>query len=658
MGILELHTAADLSDESTPKFDVRHVSVRERVSELFAARIVAMHSSPNVDFDAIVGQTAHLYVNTGRVHALETSRVWSGVISHLEQLRTEPGGLSTYTLVLVPDLWLLTQRRNYRIFQMKSELEITQALLAEWNIEPELKITDEYKKRKYKVQYAESDYAFISRILADVGISFWFERKEGATKLIIGDRPQANEARGSALTYVDSPNEASERDFVTGVHVAQKVRPTKYTLQDHDYRRPPEYRLVASAGSDEGPPLERRHYVPGGFLFVGGQDSGEATPGADDRGKARADEREGQALAQKRLDAKRAEALAVTFESNAIDLAPGVVITIEGHPRDHLNAPNRQLVLEAQFDASHDGNWSTSCRAVSAKPAYRPPVDVPRPKVVGVESATVVGPAGEEIHTDEFGRVRVHFHWDRESQMNDSSSCWVHVSQPWGGSGYGGVNLPRIGQEVLVEFLGGDPDRPVIIGRVYTNLQKVPYRLPENKTMSGWRSNSSPGGGGFNEMSMEDAAGRERVFVHAQKDMDTVVLNQQTLHVHGFQREQIDTSAARYVKPDQYEEVTGTNRRKVIGEETIEITNTQDTVVTNKISRDTKEILEHASIKVEILGDNSILIQSINGQINIKANGNCNIQTNSDCNITSHAQTNINATADCNVTAPNINLNC
>src|SRR5690349_16515892 len=164
-------------------------------------------------------------------------------------------------------------------------------------------------------------------------------------------------------------------------------------------------------------------------------------------------------------------------------------------------------------------------RGPARRPRVPPRVVTPKPKISGVESATVVGPPGEEIHTDEFGRVRVHFHWDRESRMNDNSSCWLHVSHPWAGRGFGMINLPRIGQEVLVDFLGGDPDRPIIVGRVFTNLQKVPYALPANKTQSGWKSESSPGGGGFNEIRFEDAKGSEQVYIQAEKNLDKLVKN-------------------------------------------------------------------------------------------------------------------------------------
>src|SRR6185369_3912641 len=154
---------------------------------------------------------------------------------------------------------------------------------------------------------------------------------------------------------------------------------------------------------------------------------------------------------------------------------------------------------------------------------YHPAMKTPKPKTEGVESATVVGPAGQEIHCDEFGRIRVQFHWDREGQFDDNSSIWIHVNQPWGGAGYGASNLPRIGQEVLVDFLGGDPDRPVVVGRVYTALQPTPYTLPANKTQSGRKSNSTGGGGGFNEIRFEDAVGSELFSTQAERDHEALV---------------------------------------------------------------------------------------------------------------------------------------
>jgi type VI secretion system secreted protein VgrG len=461
-------------------------------------------------------------------------RFWSGLCNHFEQIRVEPSGLSTYQISIVPTLWLLTQRKNHRMFQQMSEPDIVLEVLKDWNIEPEVRIDrGAYKKRKYRVQYAESDFAFISRMLEDAGITFYFEQVGEETKVILSDAPQSNEKRVLPLLFMDEATTTRNRDagIVTGLRMQQRVRPGKYTLQDHDYRRPPSYKLVSSASGGSGieDKLERYDYSPGAFLF--GTSQGDASPVADDKGKTRTDEKEAAILAQKRLDAKRGSARVCTFETTANDLAPGVVIRVVGHPHGALGDGRALLVVESSLSGTDQGEWRHHCEARGTEVPFRPDSATPRPKVNGVESATVVGPKGEEIHTDEFGRVRVHFHWDRESQMDENSSCWIHVSQSWGGAGYGGSNLPRLGQEVLVDFLGGDPDRPVIVGRMYTNLQKTPYSLPLNKTQSGWKSNSTGGGGGYNELMFEDAGGQELLNIQAQKDLKKLVKNNESVTI-------------------------------------------------------------------------------------------------------------------------------
>jgi type VI secretion system secreted protein VgrG len=326
---------------------------------------------------------------------------------------------------------------------------------------------------------------------------------------------------------------------------------------------------TAAGASSVEQQLERFDYAPGAFLFE--SDKGEATPHADDRGRYRTDEAEAAAMARRRLDAERAEALSCVFSTNAVDLAPGVVFAMRDHPRRELAEDRSLLVVDATMHGKVGEMWSVRVEARSSDVPYRPQLTTPKPKVNGVESATIVGPAGQEIHTDEFGRVRVHFHWDRESQMNENSSCWIHVSQPWGGTGYGGVNVPRIGQEVLVDFLGGDPDRPVIVGRVYTNLQRVPYALPDNKTQSGWRSNSTNATGGYNELMFEDAAGKELVRMQAEKDMHKLVKHDEAAVV-GHDR-------TRQVGHDETLAVAN-NRSKTVGvDETTEIGRNQSETV-------------------------------------------------------------------------------
>lgn len=547
--------------------DVREFSVTERMSSLFEITLVVVCPNPDIDFEAVVGQSASFSLDEGFSGA--TPRTWTGLCNEFQQLAVEESGLSTYRLSLVPTSWLLTQRRNHRMFQQKSELDIALELLAEWGIEPEKRLTATYKKRKYRVQYGESDFAFLSRMLEDAGISYFFESGE-PTKLVLSDAPHRADAR-APIPFRENPTTA-DREHVRKVCVGRRIRPGKYTMQDHDYRKDPSFKLLAEARQGQGieERLERYHYTPGAFLF--GSDKGVSTPHADDKGKTRTDEREATILAQKRLDAKRANARTITFVSNVLTLAPGTIVSLLDHPLRDLGHGKRLLIVETALQGTHDGEWTSRCEATSADAAHRPALRTPKPKTSGVESATVVGQAGEEIHTDEFGRVRVHFHWDRESKMDNNSSCWIHVSQTNAGGGFGATNLPRVGQEVLVDFLGGDPDRPIIIGRVYTDLQKTPYSLPASKTQSGWKSSSTNQTGGYNEMMFDDAAGKELVRVQAEKDWnqrikndeDAVVGRNRTRVVNNDESVTVGNNRSRIVRNDE-DVIIGKNLTRQIG---------------------------------------------------------------------------------------------
>jgi type VI secretion system secreted protein VgrG len=573
-GNLTVHVA------SGDALDVREFTVHERMSSLFEVALVVVSDNADIDLEAVVGQAASFTIRHGM-----SPRTWTGICSELHQLAVEESGLSTYHLSIVPTLWLATQRRNHRMFQQVSEPDIVEKLLGEWGVASEKKLTGTYKKRKYKVQYGETDYTFICRMLEEAGISFYFD---GDCKMVLADAPETNDAR-APVTFRDSPTVA-DREHVTNVRVGRRIKPGKHTIRDHDYRKDPAYKLMAQAQTKAAgveQKLESFHYSPGAFLF--GSDKGEDTPFADDKGKTRTDEQEGQTLAQKRLAADRESAGTVEFDTNVLDLSPGVVTSFLDHPRSDLGTGKKLLVVESTLAGRRDEEWSHHCSARSTEQPYHPPVTTPKPKVSGVESATVVGPPGEEIHTDEFGRVRVHFHWDRESKMDDNSSCWIHVSQPWGGAGYGGTNLPRVGQEVIVDFLGGDPDRPIITGRVYTNLQKTPYKLPDNKTQSGWKSNSTNKTGGYNEIMFEDLAGKELMRIQAEKDRHKLVKNDEnntigrdrTKHVKRDETTNVDHDRTETVGNDETITI-GNNRTEKVGtDETITIGHDRTETVKN-----------------------------------------------------------------------------
>jgi type VI secretion system secreted protein VgrG len=582
-----------LEVSSADRFDMRSFRIDDRMSSLFEVTVRATCDNTAPNFEDIVGQPASFSL-------LEPlARSWTGVCRSIALVKVEETGLSTYELSLVPSLWLATQRRNHRMFQQISDPDIVLQLLDEWGVEPELAFDRAaHRKRKYRVQYGESDFTFLSRLLEDAGLSFYFL---DGSKMVIADAPEQNDPR-APVRFTPRNESFLVHDAIQQVTIERCVRPGAYAIRDHDYRRAPDYPLLGAAQIDSGPEqrLERFHYVPGAFLF--GDDAGKTLP-SDDRGTTRHVEQEGELIAQRRLDAKRGAAQRVRCETTAFDLIPGTVFTVVDHPSEMLPETRRLLVLATAITGDATDEWSHSCEAVGTELPHRPELRTPKPRTQGVESATVVGPEGEEIHCDEFGRVRVHFHWDRESSMNEQSSCWIHVSQPWSGTGFGGTNLPRIGQEVLVDFLGGDPDRPVITGRVYTNLNKTPYKLPGNKTQSGWRSMSSPGGGGYNELMFEDAKGQERLNMQAERNMDTLVKNDQSLAV-GKDR---DVAIQRHLS-----EAIGLVQRTLVGQVNVQ--------TVGMISAEQVGLIKRIDVgeQAEITVGKSKLIMKKNGDITLR----------------------------------------
>lgn len=536
--------------------DVRTFKIDERISSLFSIELTVVSPNPDLDFEGLVGEPAKLDVG-GR-------RAWVGVVRSFELERAEPAALSTYRVQLVPTAWLLTQRRNHRVFQRKTEPDMAIELLEEWKIPFESRIdAANYKKRDYRVQYAESDFSFVSRMLEDAGISYWFETLGEQSIMVLSDSPHTVEPR-LPIHFVDDPSTVPPGDFVTALSAAREIRPGKYTVRDVDFRLPPSYQLLTSSADPSRieQQLESFHYVPGAFLYEGDK---QGSPTADDKFAARSNEKEGEELARRRLEAKRSEARSYGFKTNALDLRPGMRVGVLGHPRSEVGVDQPLLLIAISVEGDATGRWAMTCRARRSDVPFRPALSTPKPKVSGIETATVVGAQGDEIHTDEFGRVRVHFHWDRLSRMNDDSSCWVPVSHPWAGTGFGGMNIPRVGQEVIVDFVGGDPDRPMVVGRVYTQLEPVPFKLPDNKTQSGWKTNSTNNTGGYNEIMLEDLAGKELFRMQAEKDLHRLVKNDEEDKVGHDRTREVDHDESVSVGNNRTHQV-GRNERITIGQ--------------------------------------------------------------------------------------------
>jgi type VI secretion system secreted protein VgrG len=626
----------DLTVASGDELSVRHFIVREAVSDLFTIAVTARTDDPAIDLEGIVGKPASLKVVTGyKFAALGGERLWSGVCQHAELvygMTPQPGETpqSTYLVKLVPKLWLTTQRTGYRIFQHKSIPDIVDVILGEWQIKPEWKVDrGKYPKLWYKAQYGESDYHFVSRLLEEAGISFTLPDDAGSVP-VFADALQQNPPRSAPpIHYVDNPSEAAEMEYATEVRIAHVVRPGARTIRDHDFRNPG-FQLFGECPKASPPEdfYEQYGYEPGAFLTEGGK--GGDTPTADDKATARHDHQYGHDRAKRDLEGQRTGRQSVFFKTNTIDLWPGMVFSIDHHPHPELE--QELLVTDFVIEGGmgeHD-EWSMNAVSVLTSEAFRPDALHDKPRVWGAQTATVVGPKGQEIHTDEFGRVRVQFPWDREGKSDDESSCWVRVSQGWAGTGYGMINIPRIGQEVLVQFLGGDPDQPIVVGRVFNAVEQVPYKLPDYKTVSGWKTNSSPGSKGYNELRIEDKADKELVYFQAQKDFHKLVKRDWTEKIRRHHHRTIlenqhlivEKNKQELIKIDDHLHVEGDRFQKIDKSTSLTVGVDQDEKIGNKLAVDAgKEIHLKAGMKVVIEAGTQLTVKGPGGHMTIHPGG-------------------------------------
>lgn len=525
--------------------DVASFTVHEQMSAPFEVQVTAIAADGTVDLAKLVGSGAAFRFthHTGDL-------VWAGICAEATQLQNQPHGAaksSVYRFSIVPALWRTTLRRTSRVFERKTLPEIVSQILDEWKIPHNMeKLKETYRKQDHRVQYNETDFAFITRLLEEAGISYYFDAgvKSGpgsaVTSVIFADAPQTEDPLEGAFPYRETGRHKTFRDaerVVWHVSFGERMAFGKVTIGDHDMRHAMGAKLSAVAGVEAEKDLvyEDYQYVPGSFFAV---EDGAEEPVADDRGKVRPLEAEGRARVQHELGLLRNAQLHIQLRCSGIDVAPGMVFAVgqrcdDHHPNPELAPANKLLVVKRHFSGKTNGVEHTNLALVRADRAHRPARQAAKPRILGVQSALVVGPSNQEIYADEYGRVRVQFHWDREGVYDDESSCWMRVSQGWAGSGFGMIALPRVGQEVLVTFFEGDPDSPVVIGRLFNQTNKVPYPLPANKTKSGWRTESSGGGQssaarGYNEIMFDDALGHESVYVRAERNLSTLVKGSET----------------------------------------------------------------------------------------------------------------------------------
>jgi type VI secretion system secreted protein VgrG len=486
----------------------------EGLSSLFEFKVELACENQDIDFAEVVGKPARLIIQ-GEL----APRFLSGIVSRFEQIQELPR-YAVYRATVVPLVWRLTQRYDCRIFQKLDTTSILKKVFAAAGVPADrvrFVLDGTYESRDYCVQYRESDWAFVSRLMEEDGIFYFFEHEADKHVLVIADGAPALKPMdgGEVLPFRRETKMVVEEEHVSRFRFTEEVRSGKVTLRDFKFRQP-ELLMEVEKQAEVDADLEVYDY-PGEY-----QD-----PGSGSTAK-------GQTIARVRLQAWQATKRVGQGRSDCERLCPGRMFTLEEHSRGDYNA--RYLITSVRHhgsqpqvldEESQGGEFSYSNRfmCIPAKVPYRPARVTPRPQVRGVQTAVVVGPPGEEIHVDEWGRVKVQFHWDRQGKKDEHSSCWVRVSQLWAGEVWGGMFIPRIGQEVLVDFIEGDPDRPIIIGRVYNAKNPTPYELPALKTRSTIKSSSSPGGEGYNELRFEDAKGQEQIFMHAERNMDVHVKN-------------------------------------------------------------------------------------------------------------------------------------
>ena len=495
---------------------LEEMSGQESLGSVFGYELSLSSLDPDIGLADLLGQpmTVHVALTEGE-------RQFNGIVTHAQHGGTN-GGHTRYRITLRPWLSLLSYTSNCRIFQGKSVVDIIKEVFRDNDFSDfEDALSGTYAPVEYCAQYRESDFNFVSRLMEHEGIYYYFKHEDERHTLVLADGYGAHEAvPGYEKIPYKQPDQPYDEDHLDAWIVAQQLRPGTFAATDFDFTRPRANLLTQlNAPLDNAKADYALFEYPGQFL---------STDAGQERVKMRLQE------AQVSYDI-------VDTAGDVRALASGALFTLIDFPRDDQN--KEYLIISAHYHlhagtfVSGGGGGSDEFRGsytvIASQTQFRPALHAPKPRVEGPQTAIVVGQAGEEIWTDQYGRVKVQFHWDREGKNDENSSCWVRVAQVWAGAKWGAMHVPRIGQEVIVDFLEGDPDRPIITGRVYNGDNMPPYDLPANGTQSGIKSRSSKGGApsNFNEIRFEDKKGSEELHIQAEKDETKLVKNNQSASI-------------------------------------------------------------------------------------------------------------------------------
>ena len=581
----------------------------EQISKLFEFRVRLLSDSPSISAKALLGKDMSIEIDLTTEDAGSGKRFISGQVTQFTYIGRD-GDFSAYQAVLRPWLWHATRRSDFKIFQFKKAPDIIKEVLGKYGFSIEDKLMGNYREWTYMVQYGESDFNFVSRLMEEEGIFYFFSHSNGSHKLVLADDiGSVSPLPNGPTTIAYYPNSRAahvhSEDFVDGWVYAEDIASGNFEANDYDFEKPKAdltTRQQQPAGHNED---SREQYEwPGGYTEYG----------------------DGENYARIRIEQQKAQREIAQGEGNARNIAPGYLFTLSKYPRQDQN---KEYLIESahyRFEENvrrSDGaggsgaakrggidsgtTYRLSFAVMPKSTAYRSQRVTPKPHTTGPQTAVITGPAGEEIYTDKYGRVKVQFHWDRYGSFDENSSCWIRVSQTWAGANYGSMHIPRIGQEVIVDFLNGDPDYPIITGRVYNAMQTVPWDLPANKTMSGIKTRSSQAGtsgdglkdspGTANVLRFEDKAGEEQLWLHAQKDQLTEVEHDEDKWVGNDRRKVIDRDEFNTIHRDRTEIVDRNEKINVHGWRTEEV-DLDETITVHQNRKERVDLNEKISIGV------------------------------------------------------------
>ncbi len=576
----------------------------EQLGDLFAYQVDLQSEAKDIPLSRIIGQSVSINMKLPS----GGTREFNGIITRFASTG-QSGNLTYYQATMRPWPWLLTRSTDCRIFQDKSVLEIFTEIChkavygGNAKFSTEL-LVDNYPKLEYCVQYRETDFNFIRRLLEHAGIYFFFKHEKGqhTMMLIAVSRAHACVPGYEAIPYAtDDRRDQFGDERITDWIAAGEIQASGYELNDYDFQSSlnsthGSLRVKQSMPPPFAQPAYQQYDYPGGYQLA----------------------EVGRVLADARLEELHGQSEQITATTNARGLTTGAVFKLISHPKDTFN--HDYLVTKARYrletddyqaSASGAGGKLFECRfeAMNHQDPFRAPPAAAKPRILGPQTALVVGKQGEEIWTDKYGRIKLQFHWDRVGKGDEKSSCWVRVAQSWAGKRWGAQTIPRIGMEVVVEFLDGDPDRPLVTGCVYNSNTMPPYDLPAHQSRTTLKSQSTKGGGGFNEIRFEDKKGEEELFIQAEKDANRVVKHNDTLKV-GFESKQPGSQSIE-IRHDQKTDIGNDHLLHVVHDQGVVIDGKHNMRV-----GDTAVVEAKTSILFKV-GNSTILMEP--GKITIKS---------------------------------------